>query len=329
MTEKNKKPAIRNPLMLAVLAGFLGFSFCNGCPSSPPAPSPHHEAPDFSVQPAESPEKSIQKEKTYADVESPKETPTRETRSSLEIVEQTSLEQAVSAYNEGLHDKAATLLVPLAEKPDPEKDVLYLMARIRISQRRHKKAVQVLNRVFEKDKEDVRAHALAARAWSLERKPANALRHAQTAVSLVPSDPEHQRLLGEILLQYRRPEAAEKALRAALARDPESSWSLTLLGDSLWALNRKNEAAAAYKKGATYNRDGKGWQAAAMDKQGTLLIDMKRAKAAKDLVKNCKKLFPEMGCPYTEAALSPPDPTRPHRRETFVKKPKGNNFHEK
>lgn len=253
----------------------------------------------------------------------------RNSESLPEPKEKTAFQKAVSAYNDGLLDKAVSLLLPLTEESSPAKDVLYLLARIRISQRRHKKAVQILDLILAENKEDTKAHVLAARAWSLEKKPGNAIKHAQAAVSLAPSDPNNQRMLGEILLQYRRPEGAEKAFRSALALEPESSWSLTLLGDSLWAMNRRNEAVAAYKKGASYAQDGKGWQAAALDKLGTLLNEMKRFKAAKDIIKKCKKMFPEMGCPYTEAALSPPDPTRPHRRETFIKKPKENIFYEK
>lgn len=266
------------------------------------------------------------------------------------------IQKATLAFKNGLLEKAASILLPLinnssqkktkgettedtktriesdlkrddAQEENRVKDsvksqAVYLLARIRISQNQNKAAVRVLEKILLKNNQDSEAHALTARAWFLANKTGKALVHAQKAAKLSSKNPEKQRLLGEILLRYQRPEAAEKTLRRALSLNPKSTWTLSLLGDALWAQKRLNEAATAYKKGVSQTQDGRAWQASVTDKLGTLLKAMKREKEAKNLLSLCKKRFPKMGCPYTEAAFSSPDPTRPHRREMFVKPPK-------
>ncbi len=266
------------------------------------------------------------------------------------------IQKATLAFKNGLLEKSASILLPLINDSSQEKEkgeikedtkaktgskpkkneaqeknrvkdsvkrqAMILLARIRISQHQNKAAVSLLEKILLKNSQDSEAHALTARAWFLANKTGKALVHAQKAAKLSSKNPEKQRLLGEVLLRYQRPEAAEKTLRRALSLNPKSTWTLSLLGDALWAQKRPNEAAMAYKKGASQTQDGRAWQASVTDKLGTLLKAMKREKEAKSLLSSCKKRFPKMGCPYTEAAFSPPDPTRPHRRETFVKPPK-------
>ena len=207
---------------------------------------------------------------------------------------------------------------------------MFLLARVRLSQRRHKAAIDLLKGYLGHSSHGAAAHALTARALSLHNKVGRSLRHAQKAVKLAPGEPRYKRLLGEILLRYRRPGEAEKAIRSALSRLPKSAWCWCLLGDALWAQNKYNEALVAYKKGAGLSKDGKAWQASALDKMGTLLHSRKRTKKAREILETCNRLFPKLGCPYTEAALSPPDPTRPHERERFVKRRgKKKRFYEK
>lgn len=352
---------------------FIGGSlfFLKACPSRPPTPAagqdPSEEPSTKAHKKEEKTDKKNQKNKPpkkkkrildrfKAKAEDAKEdiTDTEEEHSAKKP--KSTIQKANLAFEKGLLEKAASILLPLINSSSQEKEkrkakedtkesieseldrddaqeknrvkdsvkrrARILLARIRISQRQNKAAVSLLEKILLKNNQDSEAHALTARAWFLANKTGKALVHAQKAAKLASKNPDKQRLLGEILLRYQRPEAAEKALRKSLSLNPKSTWTLSLLGDSLWAQKRLNEAASAYKKGASQIQDGRAWQASVTDKLGTLLKAMKRKKEAKNLLSSCQKRFPKMGCPYTKAAFSSPDPTRPHRREMFVKPPK-------
>lgn len=221
----------------------------------------------------------------------------------------------------GRLQEAAQKLKKKINQQDTDKHrspLLLQLARIRISQRKHQTAAALAVRFSKHNRKNARAHAIAARAYYLLRKNGKALRHAQKAAALAPRQARWQRLLGEVLLQRKKPQAAIKALEKALRLQPKSAWTHNLLADALWASNRRNKAATHYRKAAQLSTDGPVWQAAALDKLGTLYLDNRSRKKAVSVLTECKKRFPKMGCPYTEAALSPADPTRPHRRETHV-----------
>jgi tetratricopeptide (TPR) repeat protein len=196
---------------------------------------------------------------------------------------------------------------------------LLFLARIRISQRKHAKAAALARRFLSDHPESAEAHAVAARAMFLKRELGRALRHAQKAVSLDQRKVAYRRLLGEILVRRKEYGAAAKTLKEATRLAPKDAWSLVLLGDAFWGRKSWNQAMSAYRKAAGRQARGEVWKASALDKLATLYNDRRDRAKAKKTLEECRKRFPKLGCPYAEAALSPPDPTRPHRKETYVR----------
>ncbi len=233
------------------------------------------------------------------------------------------LQRAQSLYDTGRLSEAEALLRPLSagDPSNPEvRRADSLLARLLLSQRRYRQALAVASRLAAQPATSAEGHALLARIQFLRNSLSRALREAQTAANLKPSSPTYLRLLGEILLAYGKPKAARAVLQRAGRLSPHNAWILTLQGDTLWQLHAYRKAAAAYRKAATL-RDGTIWPLLALDRLGTLLISRHRRDAARRVLQECRRLAPKLGCPFTEGALLPPDPTRPNRPETHVLPP--------
>jgi tetratricopeptide (TPR) repeat protein len=217
---------------------------------------------------------------------------------------------------------AAATIVEKELEADPNSlRFLILLARIRISQNRYSDAVEATDKAIGVSARSAEAYGLKARARFLANNTTRALASAKKAVSLAPNQARWQRILGEIYLARGKPRSALKVLNRAAELDRKSGWTLVLRGDALWALDQYNQAMSAYRKASALTRDGKVWQAEALDKLASLLKARRQARKAREVLAECKKKYPAFGCPHAEAALSPPDPTRPHRRETYVRPP--------
>ena len=243
------------------------------------------------------------------------------------------LDRARLAYDRGDLREAETILVrlvaPLTARTwrgssggavsDDMMTAALLLGRLRVSQRRYKEAQTLAQSVLARKPKALGGHLLLARSLYLANELGHALRAAQAGIGAAPRSGAAQRMLGECLIAYRQWAAAMASLQKAVRLDPSSAWSQVLLGDVLWAKRRYNEAEVAYRKAVDLAADGVGWQAIAMDRLGTLLLARHRRPEAAKMLSQCKKRFVGLGCPYTEASFLAPDPTRPERRETFVR----------
>ncbi len=232
-------------------------------------------------------------------------------------------QRAQALYDSGRLSEAEALLRPLASG-DPARPQVRraqnLLARLLLSQRRYREAMAVAARLAGHRGSAAEGHALLARIHMLRNSLSRALREAQTAARLEPDSPRHLRILGEVLLAYGKPKAARAVLKRARRHDPASAWTLTLLGDALWQLRAYRKAETAYRKAANL-RDGTIWPLLALDRLGTLFLHRHRRSAAHRILEECRRRAPKLGCPFTEAGLLPPDPTRPDRPETHVLPP--------
>ena len=205
---------------------------------------------------------------------------------------------------------------------DPNAVAMHMiLARIRISQNRHGEAVKAAEKAISLAPRKAEPHGLRARALMLAGKHGKALGSVLKAVQLQPNQARWHRMLGKCHLARGKPRDALKALKRAQELDQSSAWTRVLEGDAYWARHRYNEAQTAYRQAAGLPKDGRAWQAEALDRLASLLKDRRKPRKARQVLAECKRRFPELGCPYAEAALSPPDPTQPGKRETFVKPP--------
>jgi cytochrome c-type biogenesis protein CcmH/NrfG len=158
-----------------------------------------------------------------------------------------------------------------------------------------------------KDVEGLKQLGLALLAW--RARHASALQ-IQRALKLAPKRADLWRILGNIYLKWRRLKKATEALERSVRLDPKNPWPLTLLGDAYWGQNRLNTAERTYRKAAGLTGGPPVFRAVALDKLGTLLVQKRKRKTARRVYGACKKMFPTLGCPYTRAALLPPNPVR-------------------
>lgn len=216
----------------------------------------------------------------------------------------------------------AETVVTKALTTDPNAVAMHLiLARIRISQNRHADAVKTAEKAISLAPRGAEPHGLRARALMLAGKHAKALGSVKKAVEYEPNKARWHRMLGKCHLVRGKPRDALKALKRAQELDRSSAWTRILKGDAFWARHRYNEAQTAYREAAGLPNDGRVWQAEALDRLASLLKDRRKTRKAHQVLQECKRRFPDLGCPYAEAALSPPDPTQPGKRETFVKPP--------
>lgn len=158
-----------------------------------------------------------------------------------------------------------------------------------------------------KDVEGHKQLGMALLAWRARHASAN---QVKIALKLAPKRADLWRILGNIYLKWRRLKSATTALERAVALAPTDPWPLTLLGDAYWGLNRVRTAERAYRKAAGLKGGPPVFRAVALDKLGTLLVSQRKKKTAQRVYDACKKMFPALGCPYTRAALLPPNPVR-------------------
>jgi len=157
---------------------------------------------------------------------------------------------------------------------------------------------------------DVEGHkqlAMALLAWRARHASAHQI---QLAIKLAPKRADLWRILGNIYLKWRRLKKAAVALERSVRLDPQNPWPLTLLGDVYWGLSRVHTAERTYRKAAGLKGGPPVFRAVALDKLGTLLVQQRKRKTARAVHDACKKMFPTLGCPYTRAALLPPNPIR-------------------
>lgn len=216
----------------------------------------------------------------------------------------------------------AETVVTKALTSDPNATAMHMfLARIRISQNRHRDAVKAAEKAISLAPRKAEPHGLRARAMMLAGKHGKALGSVLQAVKYEPNQARWHRMLGKCHLVRGKPRDALKALKRAQELDRSSAWTRILKGDAYWARHRYNEAQTAYREAAGLPNDGRAWQAEALDRLASLLKDRRKTRKARQVLLECKRKFPDLGCPYAEAALSPPDPTQPGKRETFVKPP--------
>jgi tetratricopeptide (TPR) repeat protein len=158
-----------------------------------------------------------------------------------------------------------------------------------------------------KDVEGHKQLAMALLAWRSRQASAHQI---QLAIKLAPKRADLWRILGNTYLKWRRLKKATVALERAVRLAPRNPWPLTLLGDAYWGQNRTRAAERAYRKAAGLKGGPPVFRAMALDKLGTLLVQQRRRKTARAVHDACKKMFPTLGCPYTRAALLPPNPIR-------------------
>jgi len=158
-----------------------------------------------------------------------------------------------------------------------------------------------------KDVEGHKQLGLVLLAWRARQASANQI---QIALKLAPKRADLWRILGTIYLKWRRLKKATAALERAVHLAPRDPWPLTLLGDAYWGLNRTRTAERTYRKAAGLKGGPPVFRAVALDKLGTLLVQVRRRKTAQGVYDACKKMFPGLGCPYTRAALLPANPVR-------------------
>ena len=233
------------------------------------------------------------------------------------------LEQALKAYRTGRLDRAEAQLRRLASGPLDTKQAqraAAVLVRLLVSTRRYSEARHLALRMTRQPRTAAEGFALLARVYFLMGSLGRSLRACQTAVKLAGAEPRYRRLLGEILLAYGKPRAASAALRQAERLRPNDAWTLTLLGDASWQRRHLRRAEAYYRRAASLH-DGSIWPLLALDRLGTLLLARHDRKGALDVLRQCRARSPKLGCPYTQAALMPPDPTRPDRPETHVLPP--------
>lgn len=219
------------------------------------------------------------------------------------------LEEAAEVVTRALTESANTLALHV------------LMARIRISQNRYADAVKAAEKAIALSPQTAQPHGLAARAHMLNHRPGKALKNILSALAVEPNRVLWHRMLGQCHLDRGKLRDGLKALNRALELDRHSAWTRVLKADTLWRLDLHNEAAAEYRQASRLAKDGRAWQAEALDRLATLLKSRRKTTRAFKVLKECQQKFPEFGCPYAEAALMPPDPTQPERKETFVKPP--------
>ncbi len=158
-----------------------------------------------------------------------------------------------------------------------------------------------------KDVEGRKQLGMALLAWRARQASANQI---QAALKLAPKRADLWRVLGNIYLKWRRLKKAAVALERSAKLAPKNPWPLTLLGDVYWGQNRLQSAERTYRKAAGLTGGPPVYRAVALDKLGTLLVHQRKKVTAKRVYDACKKMFPELGCPYTRAALLPPNPVR-------------------
>ncbi len=158
-----------------------------------------------------------------------------------------------------------------------------------------------------KDVEGRKQLGLAYLAWRVRQAAAYQLKQA---LKLAPKRADLWRVLGSIYLKWRRLKKAVAALKRAVQLAPQNPWPQTLLGDAYWGMNLLNTAERAYRKAAGLKGGPPVYRAVALDKLGTLLVQQRKRKTARAVHDACKKMFPTLGCPYTRAALLPPNPVR-------------------
>lgn len=293
------------------MAAFLLFT-ATGCPSRKPSPSTKqepHRSKEQKPPPSREKQESRQKAAAAREDKGPK--------SPREKV----MDQVEALLVRGDQERGRDLLHNFVEKNPQDLVAAEALARLLISQRRIDAALKLATKAMKISPDRASLHGIMARAYFLGHRHEKALVCLTQAEKLEPRSPLWPRLKGESLLALKKTRAALKALKVSLALDDKSSWTLVLMGDALWALDRANEAQAAYRKAADLATDGRAFRAEALDRLATLLRSKGKIDAAKKVIDECTKLFPILGCPYGEASLMPPDPTQPHRKETFVKPP--------
>jgi tetratricopeptide (TPR) repeat protein len=158
---------------------------------------------------------------------------------------------------------------------------------------------------YPKDVEGHKQLGMALLAWRARHLAATQI---QQGLKLAPDRADLWRVLGEIYLKWRRLKPATEALERAVKLDGNNPWPLTLLGDAYWGQSRVRTAERAYRKAAGLTGGPPVFRAVALDKLGTLLVSQRRYQTARAVHQACRKLFPHLGCPYTRAALLPPNP---------------------
>jgi tetratricopeptide (TPR) repeat protein len=158
-----------------------------------------------------------------------------------------------------------------------------------------------------KDVEGHKQLGMALLAWRARHASAQQI---QLALKLAPKRADLWRILGNIYLKWRRLKKATTALERAVQLAPRNPWPLTLLGDAYWGQSRVRTAERAYRKAAGLKGGPPVFRAVALDKLGTLLVQQRKRKTAQAVYDACKKMFPKLACPYTRAALLPPNPVR-------------------
>ncbi len=160
---------------------------------------------------------------------------------------------------------------------------------------------------FPRDVEARKQLGMALLAWRARQAAATEL---MIAVKLAPGRADLWRVLGNIYLKWRKLKRAIAALKQAVRLDPKNPWPLTLMGDALWGQSRVHAAERAYRKAAGLEGGPPVFRAVALDKLGTLLVARHKRKLARRVFTACERVFPELGCPYTRAALMPANPVR-------------------
>lgn len=169
---------------------------------------------------------------------------------------------------------------------------------------------------YPKDVEGHKQLGMTLLAWRARHASANQIK---IALKLAPRRADLWRILGNIYLKWRRLKKATAALERAVELAPTDPWPLALLGDAFWGQNRVHAAERAYRKAAGLKGGPPVFRAVALDKLGTLLVSQRKRKTAQRVYDACKMMFPALGCPYTRAALLPPNPVRlPAMRPMFT-----------
>jgi tetratricopeptide (TPR) repeat protein len=308
------RPDLKNPwLPLALCALGSASLFC--CPSRRPSQPSRKEASGL----ANATNAQAGKTNASADAKAGAGSPARPGHRDPEPT--TPKDRALWLMRQGKLTRAETV-VTKALTSDPNAVVMHIiLARIRISQNRHADAVKTAEKAISLAPRNAESHGLKARALMLAGKHGKALGSVSKAVEYEPNQARWHRMLGKCHLARGKPRDALKALKRAQELDRSSAWTHVLKGDAYWARHRYNEAQTAYREAAGLPNDGRAWQAEALDRLASLLKDRRKRRKARQVLAECKRRFPDLGCPYAEAALSPPDPTQPGKRETFVKPP--------
>ncbi len=193
-----------------------------------------------------------------------------------------------------------------------------MLGRLWLSRRLYTKARKLAERMEQARPTDPAGFLLRSRAEELLGHSGRAMRAAQKAARLAGNNPRVLRRFAETLLAYGKAGSAAQVAGRALALQPDSAWTLVILGDALWSRRRYAQAAEAYRKAASLGRDGRGFQAMALDRLGTLYQKRRKPALARQTLARCRREFPKLGCPFTEAGFMRPDPTRPERGETYA-----------